>query len=163
MMNDLWKGKNVNLDFTEPFLDDGYILTPDMIEQYKSSSNIIPPWGRILPSSSRLLKNVSLFDVTGYRVTWADISPADVEKMYGVFYVLSEHKATKRDLEALERLHQQKGASQTHLLSPFEGIFSERDSNYIYVDLEYMKKNAIARIVDGQIQTSRQRFSQNYQ
>lgn len=170
--HDPWKAKNVKLGFTEPFLNDGYTLTPEMIEKYKSSPRAIPPWGRILPSYSRLFKNVTIFDVTGFRVTWADISPADAEKMCGVYYVLSEHKVDRHKLKIAEREHQQgvqgdtlspKETDPSPPISPFEKFLSEWESIYVYIDIEYMKRNAIARIVDGEIQTSRERFLWNYQ
>lgn len=160
---DPWKAKNVKLGFTEPFLNDGYTLTAEMVEKYKSSPRSIPPWGRILPSYSRLLKNVTIFDVTGFRVTWADISPDDAEKMCGVYYLLSEHKADRDKLKVAERGHQQHGTDQSLPVSPFEEFLSEWESIYVYIDIEYMKRNAIARIVDGEIHTSRDRFLRNYQ
>jgi hypothetical protein len=100
------------------------------------------------------------FDVTGFRVTWADISPADAKKMCGVYYLLSEHKVDRDKLKIAGRAHQQK---ETGPISPFEEFLSEWESIYAYIDIEYMKRNAIARIVDGEIQTSRDRFLQNYQ
>lgn len=178
--HDPWKAKNVKLGFTEPFLNDGYTLTTEMVEKYKSSPRSRPPWGRILPSHSRLFKNVTIFDVTGFRVTWADISPADAEKMCGVYYLLSEHKVDRDKLKIAGREHQQgvQGDTQTGAqgdtlspqetdpsppISPFEKFLSEWESIYAYIDIEYMKMNAIARIVDGEIQTSRDRFRRNYQ
>jgi len=161
--HDPWKAKNVKLGFTEPFLNDGYTLTPEMMEKYKSSPRAMPPWGRILPSHSRLFKNVTIFDVTGFRVTWADISPADAEKMCGVYYLLSEHKVDRDKLKVAEKEHPQKGTDTSPPVSPFEKFLSEWESSYVYIDIEYMKRNAIARIVDGEIQTSRERFLRNYQ
>ncbi len=161
--HDPWKAKNVKISFTEPFLNDGYTLNPEIIEQYKSSLSAIPPWGRILPSHSRLFKNVTIFDVTGFRVTWADISPADAEKMCGVYYLLSEHKVDRDKLKIAGREHQQKVTDPSPPISPFEKFLSEWESIYAYIDIEYMKMNAIARIVDGEIQTSRDHFLRNSQ
>lgn len=160
---DPWKASNVNLGFTEPFWDDGYTLNLEMTEKYKASSEYIPRRGGIRPRFLRLFKNVSIFDVTGFKVTWSDISPFDVEKMLGVYYVLSEYRSFWHIPKAAVRVHKIRGSWPNPFedFSPFEEFLPKWEASY--VEVKYMKCSAIARIIDGEIQTSRKLFFRNYQ
>lgn len=160
---DAWQAANVNLGFTEPFFDDGYTLTPEMIGKYKASNETIPHRGALIRERSfRLFKNVSIFDVTGYKVTWADIAPFSVEKMLGVYYLLSEHKSFWNIPKEVVKVHKIRGSGENPFedFSPFEEFLPKWEASYI--DVNYMKRAAIARIVDGEIQTSRTLISLNY-
>jgi hypothetical protein len=80
--------------------------------------------------------------------------------MYGVFYLLSEHSSywnpVERDVITW-------GPRSDDPFS--ESLFRNLLPNFepIQFRIETVKRFAIARIVDGEIQSSRQLFSNNYQ
>jgi hypothetical protein len=116
--------------------------------------------GQILPRGRMFCKNASVFDVTGRKLVWGDIGPDDVKEMYGVFYLLSEHSSywnpVERDVITW-------GPRSDDPFS--ESLFRNLLPNFepIQFRIETVKRFAIARIVDGEIQSSRQLFSNNYQ
>ena len=123
----------------DTFENDGVELTPDMIEKYRNSTTRVAN-GQTLRSGEWFCKNASIFDVTGAKIAWGDIAPADVENMLGTYYILSQHRSSS--------------------------LGSELDSaGMVYpnsVDISCVKENAFARIVDGVIQTSSWLIEENY-
>lgn len=159
---DPWQARNVRLDFFDSFVDDGYVLTEEIKEKYRASKEAIPFNGGIWPHFLRLFKNVSIFDVTGLKLTWSDISPMAVEKMLGVYYVLSEYRSFWRIPKNAVKIYKLRGSDPNPFstFSIFEDLLPQGEATLI--DIRYMKSTAIARIVDGEIQTSREIFSRNY-
>lgn len=158
---DPWTAVNVDSHFEVPFLGDGYTYNEQMRAQYEASAPLLPPPGLYLKHQEILFKNVSIFDLTGRKLTWGDIRPEDVLGMKGVYYVLSQHKSFF-------------DVPQDENISPewdfrSEDQYSEstlRDNLPLTeparIPLDYIKANAIARIVNGRIHTSRELVFTNY-
>ncbi len=150
---------NLRIDLPSSFEHDGLVLTPEIMEKYKRSTITLQN-GQILEECTRFCKNASIFDLTGTKIVWGDFGPKDVEEMLGVYYVLSEHKSyldVPKEAVKVHKLHHDDPFSQSpfrHLLPPGEP--------YI-LDIGYIKKNAIARIVNGEIQTNRDLIFLHYQ
>ena len=123
-------------DLPESFLDDGYEMSQEMIRKYLESDIRITD-GQERNNAERFCKNASVYDVSGVRIAWGDIAPGDVKGMLGVYYVLSQ----RRSLFLAERGN---------------GVYPTQ------LDMDYIKEAAIARIIDGQIQTSRLLIEENY-
>jgi len=118
------------------FEDDNFILTSEMTEKYKKS-RIKMEKGQVKPRKQRFCKNASIFDITGKKITWGDIAPEDVNEMMGVYYILSEEKSLWNKNEIKEN-------SRDH--SP--------DLEGFVFNIDYIKRKAFARIIDGEIQTN---------
>lgn len=148
-----------SLKDTGSFVDDGYELDEEMLQKYRRS-NITMRLGQILPRSRMFCKNASIFDVTGRKLIWGDIGPDDVRQMFGVYYILSEHSSFWSPV--------QKDVSRWSLRSddPFSESLCRQflpDFEPVQFKIETVKRFAVARIVDGKIQSSRELFSGNYQ
>jgi len=119
-------------DLPACFEYDNYSLTLEMQAKYlESRMGVID--GQVRERDEYFCKNASIFDLTGKKLAWGDITPQDVAEMRGVYYILSEYRS-----------------------------YWDRHEEADFTP-EYVKKNAIARIVDGQIQTSRTLIFRNYQ
>ena len=79
-------------DDLRSFEDDGYEMTDEMIEKYTKTVITIVN-GQTRSRGEYFCKNASIFEVSGIKVAWGDISPKDVESMLWVYYILSEHKS----------------------------------------------------------------------
>lgn len=148
-----------NLKEIASFKDDRYILDDEMRARYMRSKITMRP-GQILPRSRMFCKNVSIFDVTGRKLIWGDIGPDDVRAMYGVYYVLSEHTSfwspIGEDVKGWDfRSEDPFSKSACRQFLP--------DFEPVQFDIESVKTYAIARIVNGEIQSSRLLFDRNYQ
>jgi len=154
-----WQAPNVRTDYTEPFVNDGYKLTASMIEKYRISQNSFPPRGNLRPWETMLFKNVSIFDVTGAKITWGDIAPEDVEGMLGVYYILSEHISFwDPPKKAVVRFGPT--SDDPNSKSLFRHWLPQQEP--MIMDIRYVKDNAIARIVDGVIHTSHELMMLNH-
>ena len=111
------------------FENDGYELTEEMKEKYQKSKIKISNQ-QLISNDKRFCKNASIFDVTGLKIAWGDIAPEYVNEMFGIYYVLSEYKS----------------------LWDFRKMLPNMEP--IAIDINYIKKNAIARIVEGKIETN---------
>jgi hypothetical protein len=111
------------------FENDDYELTREMIERYERSKIKIAK-GQIKYGDNRFCKNASIFDVAGNKITWGDIAADDVDEMKGVYYILSEYKSYWDFRKVLPSLE------------------------LVMMNIDYIRKNAIARIVDGKIETN---------
>ena len=141
------------------FVDDGYVLDEEMLQKYRRS-RITMRQGQILPRSRMFCKNASVFDVSGRKLIWGDIGPEDVKQMFGVHYIMSEHASFWKPVEK----------DVTRWTPRSDDPFSESlcrqflpDFEAIQFKIETVKRFAVARIVDGKIQSSRELFSSNYQ
>lgn len=136
-------------DLPHSFVDDGYSLTPEMLEKY-NDTKLTMTVGQMRSREEMFSKNTSMFDVTGRKVVWGDIAPRDVADMKGVFYLLSEHRSywkIPKDVVKGECVNEDPNSKSVcrDWLPDFEAVV---------VDIKYVKDNAFARIVDGEIQTS---------
>jgi hypothetical protein len=141
------------------FVDDGYVLDEEMLQKYRRS-RIPTRQGQILPRSRMFCKNASVFDVSGRKLIWGDIGPDDVKQMFGVYYIMSEHSSFWNPVE--EDVTRWTPRSD----DPFSESLSRQflpEFEPIQFKIETVKSFAVARIVDGQIQSSRKLFSRNYQ
>lgn len=111
------------------FESDKYELTVEMKEKYQKSKIKISS-NQLIGNDKRFCKNASIFDVAGTKIAWGDIAPENVKERLGIYYVLSEYKS----------------------LWDFRKILPKMEP--IVMDINYIKKNAIARIVDGKIETN---------
>lgn len=146
-------------DLPTSFKDDEFTLTPEMIEKYKNSKISIQN-GQIRSYSRYFCKNGSIFDVTGLKIVWGDIAPEDVKDMLGVYYILSEHKSFwKPDETAIKKSYFRRDDPNSK--SPFRDLLP--DFEPAVFDPSYVKTHAIARIVDGEIQTSKNLICVHYQ
>jgi hypothetical protein len=143
------------------FLNDGYVLDDEMRQKYRRS-RITMRQGQILPRSRMFCKNSSVFDVTGRKLIWGDIGPDDVKEMFGVYYILSEHSSFWSPVE--------KDDISTRWSPRSDDSFSVSlcrqflpDFEPVQFKIETVKRFAVARVVDGKIQSSRKLFSSNYQ
>ena len=148
-----------NLKDAVSFVDDGFVLDADMLKKYQRS-RITMRQGQLLPRNRMFIKNASVFDVSGRKLTWGDIGPADVVEMFGVYYLLSEHTSfwspVERDVTIWSpRSDDPFSLSLCRQLLP--------DLKPIQFQVETIKRFAVGRIVDGKIQSSRELFSRNYQ
>jgi len=141
------------------FENDEYRLTPEMREKYLKSIIGVKN-GQIRGRDEYFCKNASIFDVTGTKLVWGDIAPRDVTKMFGVYYILSQHKSYWKPDEEAVRGWKLKG-EDPNSMSPFRHMLP--DFEPMIFDPKYVKRNAIARIIDGEIQTSRDLIFTHYQ
>jgi len=159
-IHEKWYQPNIRTDLAQDLVHDGYTLTEEMIKKYRESQGAIPILGAIRPPAVRILKNVSIFDLSGRKITWGDLAAEDVKDMQGVYYVLSEYKSFWNPPDAYV-----KGYSPTsddpNSSSPFRDLLPPFEP--VVMDIGYIKGNAIARIVDGELQTSRELLIKNYQ
>jgi len=156
----VWDAPNVKTGYDEGFADDRYVMAEGMAAKYRFSKEAIPPRGNLRPRETMLFKNVSIFDITGTKITWGDIAPEDVRMMLGVYYILSEHKSFWNPPEnAVIRFGPV--SEDPNSRSPFRELLPEKEP--MIMSVRYVKANAIARIVDGEIHTSRQLLMSNYQ
>lgn len=109
------------------FENDEYKFTKEMKKKYLESK-IKMSEGQIRYDDN-FFKNTSIFDLAGRKVIWGDIAPEDVDEMKGVYYLLSEYKS-------------------------FWDFRNSKNKNPDALKVKYIKKNAIARIVDGKIETN---------
>jgi|SRR3989344_8772874 len=147
----LYDAVQLRNDLPLSFENDGFDLTPEVMEKYKRAEISLLE-GQMLAGDTRFCKNGSIFDLTGTKIVWGDFGPKDVERMLGVYYVLTEHTSywtVPKEAVKVHKLHHEDPFS----LSPFRHLLPPGEP-YV-LDLAYIKKNAIARIVDGDIQTSR--------
>lgn len=138
--------------------DDDYALNDEMMEKYRRS-RITMRQGQILPRSKMFCKNVSIFDVSGRKVTWGDIGPDDVKFMFGVYYLLSEHTSFLSPITSAVKGWSFRSGD------PFSESRCRQflpDFEPVQFEIETIKSYAIARIVDGRIQSSRSLFNSNY-
>lgn len=158
---DPWDADNVDATHEKPFTDDGYVLTGEMKAKYQASVHALPSEGGMRGRYKMIFKNVSIFDVSGAKLTWSDLTPEDARGLQGVYYLLSEHKSL---WDAPEAENLTTGwdfrSKDPNSRSPFEDYLP--DFEPVRMSIEYVKSNAIARIVDGEIHTSRQLMSMNY-
>ena len=146
-------------DLPLSFENDGFELTPDMRGKYLESIIGVTN-GQMRARDKYFCKNASIFDVTGTKLVWGDVAPKDVEQMLGVYYILSEHKSFwKPEEEAVKGWEFRSKDPKSK--SPFIDLLP--DFEPVVIDLRYVKKNAIARIVDGKIETSDNLISLHYQ
>ena len=128
------------------FENDKYLdkLTEEMkIEYLKSKIKVNE---KTIKRDERFCKNACIFDVTGLKIAWGDISLEKLDEMFGVYYLLSQHKSNYN----IAKDYFLEG--EKFLISPF--IKSLDILEPIVMDIKYIKKNAIARIVDGKIETN---------
>ena len=133
------------------FKDDGFELIPFMTSEYNRSLIKIKN-GQLRTSSERFCKNASIFDLNGTKICWGDITPNDVENMCGVYYILSELKSYW--MVDKDQIKSSKKGSN---------IFDPHRKEPTLLTIDYIKKNAIARIVNGKIETNEDLIFQNYQ
>ena len=141
------------------FANDGYVLDDEMLEKYRRS-RITMRQGQILTRRKMFCKNASVFDVSGRKIVWGDIGQDDVKEMYGVYYILSEHSSfwspVVQDVKDWSR------RSDDPLSESLCRQFLPK-LEPVRFKIETVKRFAIARIVDGKIQSSRKLYSTNYQ
>lgn len=155
----LYNALQLRKDLPFSFEDDGYELTPEMRTKY-SKSIIGVKNGQMRRIDECFCKNGSIFDVTGTKLTWGNIAPKDVTQMLGVYYILSEYKSFwKPDEEAVKGWNFR--SEDPNSRSPFRDLLPNFEP--VVFDPKYVKRNAIARIVDGEIQTSEELISAHYQ
>jgi len=154
----LYKTVTLREDLPLSFENDGFELTPEMGEKYKQTRITIQN-GQIRSHLEYFCKNASIFDVTGTKIVWGDITPKDVEGMLGVYYILSEHKSFWRPDENAVKGWDFR-SKDPNSLSPFRELLP--DFEPVVFDIRYVKTNAIARILDGEIQTSEDLISAHY-
>jgi len=111
------------------FENDKYELNEEMKEKY-SKSKIKISSQQLIIKDKRFCKNASIFDVTGLKIAWGDIALEYVNEMFGIYYVLSEYKS----------------------YWDFRNVLPNMEP--IAMNMNYIKKNAIARIVDGKIESN---------
>jgi hypothetical protein len=105
-------------------------------------------------------KNASIFDLAGRQLVWDDVGPDDVKAMHGVYYILSEHTSFWSPIDKDVKGWTLKGddppskSACRQFLPDFEPI---------RITIESVKAYAIARVVDGKIQSSKLLFNRNYQ
>ena len=140
-----------SLKDTESFVDDGYVLDDEMLEKYRRA-RITMCQGQILPRNKMFCKNASVFDVSGRKLVWGDIGGDDVKEMYGVYYILSEHSSfwspVVQDVNDWSRRSD----------DPFSESLCRQflpKLEPVRFKIETVKRFAIARIIDGKIQSSR--------
>jgi len=155
-----WDAPNVKTGYDEGFADDRYTLNEGMAAKYRFAKEAIPPRGNLRPRETMIFKNASIFDVAGTKITWGDIAPEDVRMMLGVYYILSEHKSFWHPPEnAVIRFGST--SDDPNSQSPFRDLLPGKEP--MIMDIRYIKASAIARIVDGEIHTSRKLLMRNYQ
>lgn len=155
----LYDTVNLREDLPTSFENDGFELTPQMRAKYLESIIGIMN-GQTRSRERYFCKNASIFDVTGTKLAWGDIAPADVVNMLGVYYILSEHKSFwKPDEEAVKGWKFR--SEDPNSRSPFRDLLPDFEPQIF--DITYVKKSAIARILDGQIETSHDLIFKNYQ
>jgi len=148
-----------SLKNAESFLDDGYELNEEMLQKYRCS-RITMRKGQILSRSRMFCKNVSVFDLSGKKLVWGDIGPDDVKQMFGVYYLMSEHASFWTPVEK-DVTRWTPRSNDPFSQSPYQQFLPELEP--IAFKIETIKRFAVARIVDGKIQSSRELFSRNYQ
>lgn len=145
-------------NFRWDWINPKYRLNAKMAEEYKNSVIGVTN-GQLRSSEERFCKNASIFDVTGTKIAWGDVAPLDVKLMKGVYYILSEHRSFWHPSE-----NRVKGWSfrkrDPNSRSPFQHLLSDFEA--VVFDPSYVRRNAIARIVDGEIQTSRELIYRNH-
>lgn len=146
-------------DLQISFENDGFEITNEMIEKYRSSKLCIDN-GQVLPRQIYFCKNASVFDLTGTKIVWGDIAPEDVKNMMGVYYILTEHTSYWKPPKYAVRLEQKNG-EDPNSNSSFRNILPKKEA--VAFDMNYIKRNAIARIVDGKIDTSKDLIMLHYQ
>jgi len=149
----------IKFDETLPisFYDDLYEWNLQMRDKY-SKSKIKSKLGQILSRDKLFCKNASIFDLIGTKIWWGDLGQKDVEDLKGVYYILSEHKSfwnVPKDV-----IKDAKYNEDPFSKSPFRDYLPLEP---ILIDIKYIKSNAIARIVDGKIQTSEKLIHRNFQ
>ena len=145
-------------DLPISFENDGYELTQEMVAKYLESIIEVTN-GQIRKIDEYFCRNGSIFDVTGTKLAWGDIAPRDVAKMLGVYYILTEHKSYwEPDGEAAKGWTLR--SEDPNSRSPFRDLLPDLEPAVF--DPRYVKRNAIARIVDGEIQTSRDLIHAHY-
>ena len=149
----------MNQDITSTFENDGFELTEEMIDKYKKSKITIKN-GQIRSRDKYFCKNASIFDVTGMKLVWGDIEPNDVKDMQGVYYILSEHKSFWK-IDETDVKGWNFRSKDPNSISPFKHLLP--DFEPVILDLKYVKKNSIGRIINGEIQTSKWLIYTNYQ
>lgn len=137
-------------DLPVSFENDGFELSPEMAGKYLESIVDVRE-GQMRNRDARFCKNASIFDVTGKKIVWGDIAPADVKRMKGVYYILSEHKSFWDPKESAVKGWNFRG-EDPNSKSQFRDSLPDFEPNVF--DINYVKRNALARIVDGEIQTS---------
>jgi len=146
-------------DLPDTFENDGYILDEEMNKKY-SRSRIKIRNGQVRDGREFFWKNLSVFDVRGMKLAWGDIAPRDVDEMFGAYYLLSEYKSFwSPDDEFVKGWGQR--SVDPNSLSQFNGWMP--DFEPVVFDIIYVKRNALARILDGQIQSSEDLIRRNLQ
>ena len=148
-----------SLKDAESFANDGYVLDTEMLQKYLRSS-ITMRQGQILPRNKMFCKNASIFDIGGIKIIWGDLGPDDVKNMYGVYYVMSEHSSFWSPVQKDVTMWSPRSDD------PFSSSLHRQflpDSEPVQFKITTVKRYAIARIVDGKIQSSKRLYSANYQ
>jgi len=145
-----------NEELGNSFVNDGYGWDIKMRNNYLESK-LISDSGQILPRDEMFCKNASIFDLTGTKIWWGDISSKDVKKLKGIYYILSEHKSfwdvPKNFIKDL-KMNEDKFSN-----SPFRDMLPLEPT---MIDTDYIKSNAIARINNGKIETNKEIISRHY-
>lgn len=144
-------------DLPSSFETDGYGLDLEMKLKYQQSKITLRD-GQMRDRAQYFCKNASIFDLTGTKLGWGDIAPADVEKMMGVYYILSEMKSYW--LVNMLAVNSMKDSQDPNSISPFRHLLPPEAIN---IEISYIKKNAIARIADGKIETNKELILKNIQ
>lgn len=155
----LYNTLELRKDMPLTFENDGYELNIEMIERYRNSKMCIEN-GQMLPRETYFCKNVSIFDLTGTKIFWGDIAPEDVRNMMGIYYILTEHTSYWNPPKSAVKLNQ-KNNEDINSKSSYRHLLPEREA--VALDIDYIKRNAIARINDGAIETSKDLIMLHYQ
>lgn len=130
-------------DLPNSFENDGFELSLEMITKYLESKIGIKN-GQIRNRDKYFCKNGSIFDVTGTKLAWGDITPRDVEQMLGVYYILSEHKSYfKPDENAVKGWDFR--SNDPNSRSPFRDLLP--DFEPIVLDINYVKKMPLQELL----------------
>lgn len=150
----------MNPNLPDSFANDGYKWNEEMERKYFESEFSTRP-GKILvrPKLKPGLKNVALFDLTGVEIWHGDLEPKNVAKLKGVYYLFS---AKRLSGISTERITTKKFEDYGIYKSPLIEYLNLK-CPVVIKDIEYMKENAFARIVDGEIQTSERLISKKFQ
>ncbi|MEK6812372.1 MAG: hypothetical protein AABX76_02330 [Nanoarchaeota archaeon] len=134
-------------------------MDDEMREKYKRSKIGITD-GQIRSREQYFCKNASVFDVAGKKIAWGDVAPLDVKMMEGVYYILSEYKSFWHVPEKGTKEWSFR-SKDPNSKSRFQDLLPEFEPTVFKPS--YVRRNAIARIVDGEIQTSGRLISRHYQ
>ena len=137
------------LENLDDFFIDGFILDKEMKQKYELSPRVVLPAVGI--DINRFSVNSSIYDVSGNCISIGDINVDSVKKLQGVYYILSGNKINPKQKKFIENKTNYKESPH---FNPHHEDFG--------LNPKYVKASAIARIIDGEIQTSKKLIQKNY-